>query len=131
MSKTPQQCPFCSLADLQVVAESELTVAFYDRYGISKGHTLVVPRQHAQSLFDLPAEVQQALWAMVARVQQILQVRFQPDGFNVGLNDGPAAGQTIMHVHIHVIPRFHGDVPDPRGGIRWIMPDKAVYWEKP
>ena len=68
------------------------------------------------------------VWRLVSHVRKELESEFHPDGFNIGVNDGEAAGQTLPHVHVHVIPRFSGDVPDPRGGIRWVVPDKAPYW---
>jgi len=76
----------------------------------------------------LPEEEQAAVWRLVAQVRASLLADLRPDGFIVGVNDGPAAGQTVMHAHVHVIPRRHGDVPDPRGGVRWVVPDKAAYW---
>ena len=76
----------------------------------------------------LPEPEQVAVWALVAQVRSLLLAELHPDGFTVGLNDGPAAGQTVPHAHVHVIPRRHGDVPDPRGGVRWVVPDKAAYW---
>jgi diadenosine tetraphosphate (Ap4A) HIT family hydrolase len=104
-------------------------LAFYDAYPVSPGHTLVVPAEFVASIFDLPEERQADLWEVVAEVREILRQRHQPDGFTVGINDGPAAGQTIHHAHIHIIPRYKGDVPDPRGGIRWVIPEKAIYWK--
>ena len=95
---------------------------------MTQGHTLVVPRRHVASIYELPADDQVALWALVGETRQRLQEDLQPDGFNIGLNDGEAAGQTILHAHIHVIPRRNGDVGDPRGGVRWIIPEKARYW---
>ena len=83
-----------------------------------------------KSLFDLDAEAQADIWRLVARVRDELQSRFNPDGFNIGVNDGKAAGQTVEHAHVHVIPRFDDDVPDPRGGIRWILPECAAYWDR-
>lgn len=80
------------------------------------------------SLFDLPAEVQAQLWETVRRAREILIKRFRPDGFNIGINDGVAAGQTVAHAHVHIIPRYRNDVSDPRGGIRRILPPKARYW---
>jgi diadenosine tetraphosphate (Ap4A) HIT family hydrolase len=80
------------------------------------------------ALFDLPAEEQLSLWSQVAVVRQLLIEQYNPDGFNVGVNEGLAAGQTVPHAHIHVIPRRHGDVADPRGGVRWVIPAKAQYW---
>ncbi len=96
---------------------------------MSEGHTLVVPLRVVRSLYDLPEAEQADAWALVRQVRAILAERHRPAGFNIGLNDGEAAGQTIAHAHIHVIPRYLGDVPDPRGGIRWVLPRKAGYWE--
>ncbi len=91
---------------------------------------LVVPKRHVASLFDLSEVEQFAVWMLVAKVRATLMAELKPDGFNVGVNDGTAAGQTVMHAHVHVIPRRNGDVADPRGGVRWIMPSKASYWAK-
>jgi diadenosine tetraphosphate (Ap4A) HIT family hydrolase len=90
---------------------------------------LVVPARHVADFFALSAEEQADVWRLVAEVRVDLARRFAPDGFNVGLNAGLAAGQTVDHAHIHVIPRFAGDVPDPRGGVRWVLPAKAAYWD--
>lgn len=122
------QCPFCTLDAARIVLENEFALALPDGFPVTEGHTLVVPRRHAASLFDLPDEEEAALWKLVALVRGKLLTELRPDGFNVGLNDGQAAGQTVMHAHVHVIPRRKGDVPDPRGGVRWIMPAKARYW---
>src|SRR5690348_7227057 len=121
-------CPFCALDRARIVAETEHAIAFRDGYPISQGHTLVIPRAHLASLYDGAAQVQTAVWRLVASVRERLQDEFAPDGFNIGLNDGAAAGQTVMHAHVHVIPRFNGDVADPRGCVRWIIPAKAPYW---
>lgn len=121
-------CQFCNLPAGKTWFTTEQGVAIRDAFPISQGHTLVVPRAHVASLYDLPTEAQQALWAMVADARARLQQEFTPEGFNIGINDGQAAGQTVMHAHIHVIPRYKGDIPDPRGGIRWIIPAKAKYW---
>ena len=123
-----EPCPFCEHATGNLWFESEVGRVVRDGFPISEGHTLIIPRFHASSLFDLEPEVQAALWRLVAEVRNRLADELQPDGFNIGLNDGEAAGQTVMHAHIHVIPRWDGDVPDPRGGVRWIIPDKARYW---
>ncbi len=124
----PHDCPFCDLKKSRILLESEFATAFFDAFPVVEGHTLVVPKRHVASLFDLPEEEQAAVWKLVALVRAKLMAEQQPDGFNVGVNDGPAAGQTVMHAHVHVIPRRKGDVADPRGGVRWIMPDKAPYW---
>lgn len=126
MEKT--DCPFCRLEERRILLENEFAVAFPDGFPIAEGHTLVVPRRHATSLFDLTAEEQAAMWTLVALVRAELMAELRPDGFNVGLNDGAAAGQTVMHAHVHIIPRRRGDSEDPRGGVRWVLPKKAQYW---
>ncbi len=97
---------------------------------MTEGHTLVVPERHVASLFDLDAEERADVWRLVDEVRAALLESHGPDGFNVGVNDGAAAGQTVWHAHVHVIPRYAGDVPDPRGGIRWVVPETASYWEE-
>ncbi|MCY2928733.1 MAG: HIT family protein [Planctomycetota bacterium] len=122
-------CPFCNLDGPRAWLANGHAVALRDGYPVSEGHTLVIPKQHSPSLFDLPAEVQRAVWELAAEVRKLLVMEFNPDGFNVGINDGEAAGQTVPHAHVHVIPRYDGDVEDPRGGIRWVIPHRAIYWE--
>lgn len=123
-------CPFCDVPRESVVAESRHALAIEDRYPVSRGHTLVVPREHTETLFARSAEIQADIWSLVAGVRTTLQSELNPDGFNVGINDGRAGGQTVEHAHIHVIPRFGGDVADPRGGIRWVLPESAAYWDQ-
>ncbi len=120
--------PFLPLEPGRLVLETDACLAFFDRYPVSPGHALVIARRVTPSLYDLDAETQAALWSAVRRVRELLDARFHPAGFNIGVNDGPAAGQTVPHAHIHVIPRYPGDLPDPRGGIRWVLPGKADYW---
>jgi diadenosine tetraphosphate (Ap4A) HIT family hydrolase len=121
-------CPFCRLEQTRIRLESDFAVALPDWFPVTQGHTLVLPKRHVATLFELPGDEQAAVWKLVALVRALLLAEFKPDGFNVGLNDGTAAGQTVSHAHVHVIPRRHGDVADPRGGVRWIVPDKAAYW---
>lgn len=121
-------CPFCNLPKERILGETDKALAFFDGYPIVEGHTLVIPKRHVANLFDLPEEELRAIWLLVTKMRTSLKERFHPDGFNVGLNEGEAAGQTIGHAHIHIIPRRKGDVPDPRGGVRWIIPAKAQYW---
>lgn len=123
-----QDCPFCSLEKDRIQLESEFAVAFLDRFPLTTGHTLVIPKRHVASVFDLPEEEQAAVWKLVTQMRAMLLTEQKPDGFNVGLNDGSVAGQTVMHAHVHIIPRRLGDVADPRGGVRWIIPAKAAYW---
>lgn len=128
-TQTIEICPFCDVQADHVWAKNDKALAIYDGYPLAEGHTLVVPRKHVASLFDLGIDEQMAVWRLVAEARSALAVRFRPGGFNIGLNDGQAAGQTVSHAHVHVIPRHSGDVPDPRGGVRWVIPEKAQYWE--
>ncbi len=124
------ECPFCRIVTQAASVVSEHAIAFPDAFPVTQGHTLVVPRVHVESVFDLPQAVQTDLWLLVARVRSQLARDAHVDGFTVGTNDGVAAGQTVPHAHIHVIPRRRGDVPDPRGGVRWVIPDRAAYWSR-
>ncbi len=122
-------CPFCSLGPGKIVGQNELSMTVRDTLPVSPGHTLILPRRHIASIFEATGEEVAALWEALRQARTQLLREFSPDGFNIGINDGLAAGQTILHLHIHVIPRYTGDMPDPRGGIRWIFPDKATYWK--
>ncbi len=110
--------------------DSEEAIAFADAFPLAEGHMLVAPRKHVSSIYELTGPEQAAIWKLVAEVRERLLTGLKPDGFNIGLNDGLAAGQTVDHAHVHVIPRRQGDVPDPRGGIRWVIADNAPYWKK-
>ena len=122
---TTDRCPFCEPDADRVWLQSDIGIVLWDAFPVTEGHTLVVPRQHVASIYELPAEQQAALWTLVAEARSRLVEDLAPDGFNIGLNDGLAAGQTILHAHIHIIPRRDGEVNDPRGGVRWIIPEKA------
>lgn len=127
---TNSPCPFCErVAAGGAEPGNAHAVAFPDGFPVSPGHTLVVPRRHCRGLFDLNADEYAAVWRLAREVRDTLDERFHPDGFNMGANDGAAAGQTVPHAHVHVIPRFGGDVADPRGGVRWVIPGRAAYWE--
>jgi len=125
--ETMKDSPFQPIEPGRVVAESELAVAFYDRFPVSPGHTLVVPKRVVACLFELAPEERAAVWELVAVVRERLAREYRPDGFNVGLNDGPVAGQTVMHAHVHVIPRYRGDQAEPEGGVRGVIPEKRRY----
>ena len=126
-------CPFCLIAsgdsDTELIAESSKSVAFFDSYPISEGHTLLIPKKHEVNFFNLSEDERSDIWGLVNTVQKILNDMLNPDGFNIGVNVLEAAGQTIMHAHVHIIPRFSGDIKDPRGGVRWVIPEKAPYWK--
>ena len=102
----------------------------FDGYPVSDGHALIIPNRHVGSVFELRGDEQSDVWNLVAEARDRLRVCLKtvPSGFNVGPNDGPAAGQTVADAHVHLIPRYDGDMLDPRGGIRWVLPRKANYW---
>ncbi len=119
-----RDCPFCGKAS---VFSASNTLVFYDRYPVSPGHMLVVPSRHFENYFEAKETEQQELWHTVSQVKDHLQRLYAPDGFNLGINAGRAAGQTVMHLHIHVIPRYRGDLEDPRGGVRGVIPSRQKY----
>ena len=124
-----ERCPFCQRLQLRdVIAAVGDAVAFPDAYPVSAGHTLVVPARHVSDFFALSNAEQADVWSLVAVVRDELDERLHPAGYNIGINNGRAAGQTVDHAHVHVIPRFPNDVEDPRGGVRWVLPEKADYW---
>lgn len=123
-----QECLFCAIPREEVLIEHPLALAKRDGYPISKGHTLIIPRRHVASFFDTTEEERRAMFKLLYDMKTMLDREHEPDGYNIGINNGPAAGQTVMHLHMHLIPRYAGDRADPRGGVRWIIPDKAAYW---
>jgi diadenosine tetraphosphate (Ap4A) HIT family hydrolase len=123
-------CVFCArLLGGDLVAANDLAVAFPDAFPLNEGHCLIVPRRHEGDFLALTSEEQAAIWALVPAVRRYIEESGVPDGYNIGINVGEAAGQTVAHAHLHVIPRYRADVSDPRGRIRWIIPAKAPYWE--
>jgi diadenosine tetraphosphate (Ap4A) HIT family hydrolase len=121
-------CPFCDIGPkVELICETANEVAFLDGYPVSQGHTLIVPKIHFTNYFDLSMQQQRSLWLVVNHCKKLMERRFHPDGFNVGINVNEAAGQTIPHVHIHLIPRYKGDVENPRGGVRGVIPEKQNY----
>jgi len=108
---------------------NDLAIAVRDAFPVSSGHTLVIPRRHVISFFDATHDERESMLSLVTCAREQIDSEFSPSGYNIGINDGLSAGQTILHLHIHLIPRFSGDVEDPRGGVRWVLPNKARYWE--
>jgi len=122
-------CIFCERADAaDLLATNDLAIAFAAGFPVSPGHALIVPRRHEPDFFALTPEEQAAVVALVNPVRAALDERYSPDAYNLGVNAGKAAGQTIGHAHFHVIPRYAGDVAEPRGGVRWVLPETARYW---
>lgn len=124
-------CPFCSPLSREVVLRNGLWYARWDRYPVSKGHLLLIPFRHESNFLALSFDEQSAALELLAEARTNLDSDFHPDGYNVGINVSEAAGQTVMHAHVHVIPRYAGDVPDPQGGVRFVIPEKARYWQPP
>lgn len=122
-----QTCPFCQLEQDKIVAQDELTLTMRDGYPVSEGHTLVIPKRHVESWFDLEDDEQTAMLRAVRKAQAALDDELHPAGWNFGINVGAAAGQTVWHVHVHLIPRYDNDVDDPRGGVRHVIPGKGFY----
>ena len=121
-------CPFCKAeSERDIIASSSLSVAFFDGFPVSPGPALIIPKRHVASFFDLSKEEQRDLLNLADRVKRIVEERYHPDGYNIGINVGEAAGQSIFHVHMHLIPRYQGDVPNPRGGVRGVIPAKQNY----
>ncbi len=124
-------CVFCQHDKLNIIAENDLALAFYDGCPVNKGHVLVIPRRHVETYFDASIEEHAAITGLIHRVKEYLQQKYNPDGFNIGANVGAAAGQTVFHFHIHVIPRYKGDIPDPRGGVRKVLPHRGSVLKAP
>jgi len=119
-------CLFCdkdNALEHRIFAENNLFYARWDNFPISPGHAEIVPRRHIVSLFDLSSKELTAFYELLSVAKRIIQGQYKPSAFNIGVNDGETAGQTIMHLHVHLIPRYTGDVPNPRGGVRNILPN--------
>ncbi|KAA9022940.1 HIT family protein [Niallia endozanthoxylica] len=118
-------CVFCNMKE--VVLENDLALAFYDKYPVNKGHLLIIPKRHVEQYFDLTLDERNAIDQLLFEGKKLLDEQLAPDGYNIGVNCGEAAGQTIFHMHVHLIPRFKGDMEEPRGGVRGVIPEKRVY----
>ena len=123
-------CPFCDLDDSRIFLESDFYWVLWDGFPVSPGHALIIPKAHVTDWFSASADLQMALSAAISDVKSEIEKHHKPDGFNVGFNAGSAAGQTVDHLHIHVIPRYEGDMIDPRGGVRHVIPEKGNYKAK-
>jgi diadenosine tetraphosphate (Ap4A) HIT family hydrolase len=123
-------CPFCALPVERNLASNDLAIVIRDGFPVSPGHTLIIPKRHVASWFDTTPEEQRAVIDLLATVKRQLDDEYSPAGYNIGINDGPAAGQTVRHLHLHLIPRYDGDTEDPRGGVRWVFPHRAAYWKE-
>lgn len=122
-----ENCIFCELPDERIQYESDLWLVVRDGYPVSPGHTLIIPKRHVKDFFEINEHEHSTLQSVINISKEQLDKELKPDGYNIGINCGAEAGQTVFHLHIHLIPRYKGDRDDPRGGVRWIMPDKADY----
>ncbi|MCQ6277084.1 HIT family protein [Bacillus sp. V3B] len=118
-------CVFCQINNS--VLENDLAIAFYDKYPVNKGHLLIIPKRHVEQYFDVTDQERSAIDQLLFEGKKMIDEKYQPDGYNIGINCGEAGGQTIFHVHVHLIPRFKGDMEDPRGGVRGVIPEKRMY----
>ncbi|MBU9723818.1 MULTISPECIES: HIT family protein [Bacillaceae] len=119
-------CIFCT-KNLEIVLQNNLAFAIYDKYAVNKGHLLIIPKRHVSDFFETTFEEREAINSLLEDGNRLLDEKFQPDGYNIGINVGETAGQTIFHVHVHLIPRYTGDMKDPRGGVRGVIPEKQKY----
>lgn len=119
-------CPFCNV-EREKILETEMSFAIYDGFPVNEGHALIIPKRHTANYFDLSLEEQKDCIELLNRVKVIVQKKYNPAGFNVGININEAAGQTVPHVHIHLISRYEGDVEEPRGGVRGVIPERRNY----
>ena len=132
-----ENCFFCKLKDgkfdgsekqpSKFILENELALGRFDDFPVSKGHMLFVTKRHVPTIFDTTAEEKSAIFELIDQAKKMIDEQYQPDAYNVGINCGEDAGQTVMHVHVHLIPRYKGDVENPRGGVRGVIPEKRIY----
>lgn len=121
------ECIFCHIDPERIIVENDTCVAVYDQFPVSEGHVLILTKAHRETLFMCTPEEQLGILDMIQKVKKIIQEKYHPNGYNIGVNIGAAAGQTIRHCHIHIIPRYLGDMKDPRGGVRGVIPGKQNY----
>lgn len=127
-----EECRFClTKSSRRIMIEGRYGFAAWDRHPASEGHFLVIPYRHFASYFDINDEEREELWSLVTQGREMCEEKYHPDGYNIGINVGVAAGQSIHHLHIHVIPRYKGDVEDPKGGVRGVIPQNKLYAFKP
>jgi diadenosine tetraphosphate (Ap4A) HIT family hydrolase len=122
-------CLFCNLPTDRIIFQNEFAMMIEDAYPISRGHCLIIPKRHVGSWFSTNVEEQSSILQLLSEAKNRQDKEYQPASYNIGINDGQAAGQTVPHLHVHLIPRYQEDKVDPRGGVRWIIPEKAKYWE--
>jgi diadenosine tetraphosphate (Ap4A) HIT family hydrolase len=125
MNNDAQDCPFCHPDS--VLIGNGLAYAKLDKFPVNPGHLLIIPRRHVSDFFLTTEEEKAAMFSLLDKAKLYLDGKHTPAGYNVGINVGEVAGQTVMHVHLHLIPRYHGDLENPRGGVRGVIPSRQSY----
>lgn len=121
-------CFFCKCIEKKDFSlENELAIIRFDDFPVNDGHLEVIPKRHVQDWWSITKEEKIAIFELIDEAKKIVDNKFHPDGYNIGMNLGVAAGQSVMHLHVHLIPRYKGDVKNPRGGVRGIIPEKQNY----
>lgn len=124
-----EKCIFCEKVSngQKIIYENELALGIFDEFPVNEGHVLIITKRHVETFFDITKEEQDAMFELARKIKIYLDKQYKPDGYNIGFNCGAVAGQSIMHVHMHLIPRYKGDVENPRGGVRGVIPSKKDY----
>lgn len=128
MPSTDTACALCTLPGERILGENEYAVWIRDAHPVSPGHSLIISKRHVGSFFETPPAEREGILSLLDVAREHVNRDHAPAGYNIGINEGPAAGQTVPHLHIHLIPRFTGDRKNPRGGVRWVIPEKADFW---
>ncbi|RMA96963.1 HIT family protein [Hydrogenothermus marinus] len=127
METINEKCPFCNMSNENIIIQNKHCYAIFDKYPVNKGHMLIIPFRHFDNYFDATKEEKVSILDLIDEAKEFLDKKFKPDGYNIGVNIGKYAGQTIFHVHIHLIPRYKGDMENPKGGVRGVIPGKMAY----
>ncbi len=123
-----KNCYFCKcVEEKNIVLENKLAFALFDGYPVNEGHMLIIPKRHIKDWWETTYAERKDILSLVDQAKEYLDKKYKPDGYNIGMNLGESAGQSIMHLHVHLIPRYVGDTPNPRGGVRGVIPEKQNY----
>lgn len=123
-----KDCYFCKcLKEKKIILENDLSFTIFDGYPVNKGHMLIIPKRHIKDWWETTPDEKMAIIDLLDKAKKLIDKEYKPDGYNIGMNLGKPAGQSIMHLHVHLIPRYTGDVPNPRGGVRGVIPEKQNY----
>lgn len=118
-------CIFCEMKEY--ILENNLSYAIFDKFPVGLGHMLFIPKRHVSNFFELTEEERNSIFKLIEEGKKLIEKKYLPDGYNIGINIGEDAGQSVMHVHVHLIPRYRGDMENPKGGVRGVIPEKMKY----